>query len=54
MNSMLDEVKVPPDPKLFICPCCKFGFNTIETYLAHLNELAALGQIAIKKAEAKK
>lgn len=51
--SMLDEVVVPQDPKLFVCPCCKFSFRQATIYLTHLEAMKTLVQKAIDAARVK-
>lgn len=47
MNSMLDELPSPPDPKLYVCPCCKFSFSKVEGYIDHLQVMQARIEAAL-------
>ncbi len=48
---MLDEIKIPEEhePKIWICPCCKFTFNKPDLYIAHLLNNRAIIDAALRK-----
>jgi hypothetical protein len=49
---MLDEVALPKDPELYICPCCKFSFRAKDEkgkYVAHLEKMKTLIDAELKK-----
>jgi len=53
-TSMLDEVQVPPEPWLFICPCCRFSFQELARYIAHCETMKATIDAALARARARK
>lgn len=39
MASMIEEIEVPRDPKLWTCGCCKFSFRDVNKFADHLVEM---------------
>ncbi len=39
--SMLDEIAVPKEPKVWTCPCCVLGFNDVQAFIDHLERMKA-------------
>jgi hypothetical protein len=50
---MIDEVQLPAEPRLYICPCCFFSFNELPKFIRHLELMKKLIDAAQAKAEKK-
>lgn len=46
--SMLDEVKVPAEPRPLSCPCCVLFFSTQQKFIDHLELMRARIDAALK------
>lgn len=51
--SMIEEVQLPTEPKMWICPCCFFSFSELPKFVRHLELMKKLIDAAQAKATTK-
>jgi len=49
--SMLDELQPPPQPKIYICPCCFLSFAYRSAFITHCEKMKVQIDAAIAKAK---
>ncbi len=54
MASMIDEIEVPQDPKMWVCSCCKFSFRDVNKFADHLIAMKAKIEADLAKVKASK